>query len=460
MSHETSDSRKQLKMPTANTKARGRIQIAAIVVLGTILVWGVVSRTFVASLVESNPELTKYLAPSSPYFEIFRADRAHEQLQAKAVSNAGSQGSANDKSGDLPKYSATGSLVNESGNPVVELSASEIRRLATSALAGEPMLARGLSILGFIADANGQQDLADRFMKAAAQRSHREVSAVYWTFRRSFETKKFGDATSFGDALLRKKPQMMTVAAPILGRMAEDPDAVDFVTKLLARDPPWRRQFFATLKGNFTDARTPLKLMLGLNETSAPPTRDELNAYFNFLMGHGFHELAYSSWLQFLTPDQLAKAALVYNGSFEQPLSFGVPFDWNIPRQAGATVEIASRDDKDAQQALAVEFNGARAAFQPVWQITMLSAGQYTISGVSKGDIKGKRGLVWQLRCAGPSSALAGEGAMTFGSTSTWTPFEFTAAIPENNCRAQKIDIVVGVEVRIRNDGAWKNMVR
>ena len=38
--------------------------------------------------------------------------------------------------------------------------------------------------------------------------------------------------------------------------------------------------------------------------------------------------------------------------------------------------------------------------FQPVWQLLMLPEGRYKLKGEYKGEIAGRRGLVWRLACA------------------------------------------------------------
>jgi hypothetical protein len=259
--------------------------------------------------------------------------------------------------------------------------------------------------------------------------------------RASFLEHDYTAAARRADALLRTRPQVLPQVLPILARMAERPEARLELMRLLAGNPPWRAHFFALLPSGISDARTPLELLLSLENTPSPPTAGELRPYLNFLVGRRFYELAYYAWLQFLPAEQLNSAGLLFNGSFEITPS-GLPFDWVIAPGSSVIVDIASRSDEPGQHALYIEFGHGRVEFREVTQLLMLAPGTYRLTGRYKGEIAGRRGLRWRVACAG-TSVVIGESAMVTGVAATWRGFDLAFTVPAGDCRAQRLQLVL-----------------
>ena len=122
--------------------------------LAILLVWQVVSRSLVAYLANAAPEAALKLRPDDPRALLKLAER-HFQGHAP---NAGPPGS-------------DGRLV-----PV----SPEVQQWAELALAGDPLNAGALSLLGQLADRQGDQSRAERIMQAAARASVHEIVAAFW----------------------------------------------------------------------------------------------------------------------------------------------------------------------------------------------------------------------------------------------------------------------------------------
>ena len=205
---------------------------------------------------------------------------------------------------------------------------------------------------------------------------------------------------------------------------------------MLQGNPPWRSTFFSLLPSSITDARTPLYLLLALQETKNPPTAKELSQYIDFLIQKQFPEVAYYTWLQFLPPDQLTKVSPLYNASFEIEPS-GLPFDWVLTRGRGVTTEIVHRADRQGEHALLIEFSQGRVEFPGVTQLTLLAPGTYELKGKYKGLTVGRRGLAWRVTCVGKD--LLAQSENLSGDVSQWRELSLTFTVPEKGCRAQQV---------------------
>lgn len=314
------------------------------------------------------------------------------------------------------------------------------RRMATTALAHEPLNATALRVLGLIADRSDDKQSANVFMAAAARDSLRESVAHFWIVSESLRTQRFADAARHVDILMRTRPQLIAQLTPVLVAIAEKAPEDRMLVELLATNPPWRNPFFEALPKSITDARTPLNLLHRLKGTPAPPKQSEINPYLQFLIHHKFYDLAYYSWLQFLTPEHLALTGYLYNGTFRENPT-GAPFDWTLISGRGVTVNLLTKPDSANDRALYLEFGQGRVEMQPVSQNILLSPGEYVLSWQAKGHLIGRRGLVWRLTCGENGTPVAASSMMT-GPFTNWTSLLVTFSIPPQGCRMQQLQLL------------------
>jgi hypothetical protein len=388
-----------------------RLRAILFATLAMILVWVVTSRTLAAYLANATPEQAL----------IFRAH------QSTALLNLADQ-----KLGELDSTVGTdGRAQSSNSDPAVD---QHIRAMAESGVVDDPLNARGLRILGRLADRANDHTRSWQFMQTSARYSMNESFAVAWLVDKSFEKKDYAVTLHYADVLLRTRPQLINYIMPTLVKIAEDKDASGGLRKLLADNPPWRGQFFGALPGSVSDARTPLDLLLAVKESPNPPTADDLRGYLNFLVGHKFYALAYYGWLQFLPAEQLSGLGLLFNGGFETAPS-GLPFDWAIKPGTGVTIDIAPAPGREEGRALVIGFEQGRVDFGGITQLVMLAPGKYQFNGKYTGEISGQRGLKWRATCAG--GATIGESGMVAGRTPTWKNIEFSFVVPSADCPAQ-----------------------
>lgn len=323
--------------------------------------------------------------------------------------------------------------------PIAPANAATVRRWATAAVMNDPLNARALRILGQLAEADSDDANAARFMQAADNLSLHEPYASYWLMRHSAAASDYQSAIYYADVLLRTNPQSDIYVVPVLAEISADKAGAALLKTVLADNPPWRRQFIAALPNNATDVRIPLDLLLALRTSPVPPTNEDLAPYINFLIARKSYELAYYTWLQFLPPEQLRQAGLLFNGSFEAAPS-GLPFDWKITQGAGVTVEVVQRPDKSGQHALLVDFKYGRVDYHSVTELVMLAPGTYEFNGEYKGQLAGPRGMKWRVVCANNGTITSGgESQMIVGVMKDWKTVAFTFTVPDKDCAAQYV---------------------
>jgi hypothetical protein len=423
--------------------------------LAAVLVWQVISRSLVAYLADAAPQAALSLRSTDPTALLNLADKTLNVDHAGEETQAAGTTAEDEASGRIASFATSAAnLIKNNSNlestegpegsadrpepapvpgPAAE-AREQVRAWAESALLNDPLNARALRILGQLA---ADDETVEKLMQAAARGSLRESVAVFWLMQKSYERKDYATTINYADILLRTRPQYIIYIIPTLAELAENPDAARELKKFLAKNPPWRGQFFPALFNSISDARTPLDLFLGIKDTPTPPTAADVGGYLNFLIGHKFYELAHFTWRQFLPPDQQNSTGFLYNGSFENSPS-GMPFDWVIAPGTGVTIDIATRSDRDGQRALFMEFGHGRVEFRGVTQFIMLAPGTYRLKGQYKGQIKGRRGLAWGITCAADGKPL-GKSVMFTGGTPAWEDFEFAFTVPSEDCRGQHL---------------------
>ena len=441
-------------------RRRKALGLVALIGLCTFLAWLVITTSFAAFYAEFDPETALILNPKNSTALLNLAERSlNEVLKARleAAQSTNNGASANGRfeafselakkaQQDPAKTKPTDAPVAVAPIPPPVLTDAQrvklwsARGFADRALSSKPLNARALRILGQIADEMGDRVLAAKFMQVATRQSLHEPIASYWMLGWSVEHKDLDAALSYADALLRTQSAMPAFVVPFLGVVAATEGGMVRLKALLATNPPWRSVFFSVLPNAVRDLHIPLELLLSLKGSQHPPTTPELRAYLDPLISGKQYELAYYTWLQFLPEEQLGSVGLLFNGSFDIPLS-SLPFDWQLPSGSGVTTEIARRSDQNGRNVLRISFGEGRGNFAGISELIMLAAGTYRLEGSYRGDLVGRRGLVWRITCAEGGNQPIGLSQMFIGPKPTWTDFEFSFSVPVSGCRAQRLQL-------------------
>lgn len=467
------------------------MSVVLLAAVAVILTWQVVTRSLASYLARAAPETALVLRPDDPTALLNLADAKLSESQAKGeaaqsgqqAAEAGSDASAtNTRASDNLRLWAelasktaqkrpdqphspeepSGSTALTKALGLTEHTRELVVRWTERALVGDPLSARAVSILGQIAHGAADETAAAKFFRAAAQRSVRERVAVYWMMQKSHESRDYVAAIYHADTLLRTRSQASPYVMPFLVQMAESKEAAGELAKTLLANPPWRSNFLSLLAQSATDPRTTLELLLAIRKTSAPPTAGDLRNYVKALVGRKQHELAYYAWLEFLSPAELNSTGFLFNGSFEL-IPSGVPFDWVIGEGAGVTVDIAEHPDRYGQRALLIEFGYGRVQFPDVYQLTMLAPGPYRFKASYKGELLGKRGMVWRIACVDAPNTQIAESPMVTGVFPRWKEIDVAFAVPATDCRTQQVRLQLDARMaseQLVSGSMWYDDVR
>jgi hypothetical protein len=342
-------------------------------------------------------------------------------------------------------------LTNKSGEP------SSVEDLARRALVSHPLDSRALSLLGFVAEQNGDLARAEALMSLSAARSWRNFEPHVSLFAQAIRRGKFDEALLQADGLLRVRWQYAETIFPILAVFGVYPGALAALEGSLAANPPWRRGFLSQVANGGND-RLMTQLYQYLVHSSQPPTALEMKPYLDRLIQMGRFEEAYQAWRATSSRTE-APTRLPYNGNFEAPLD-GLPFNWVFDFVSRAEIQITAAPDRENSHALRVQFSGARAELGRVGQLLMLAPGTYQLELAAKASgLRTERGLVWQISCAESSTVLA-ETNLVSG-TAPWTDLNVKFSVPSSDCHAQWLKLIIPArtasETEIEGDVWFQN---
>jgi hypothetical protein len=436
-----------------------KYRLSVVVGLAVLLAWEVITRSLVAYLAYSSPDVAYWLRATPTVLlnladDKLNADAATKVVEPVLPSNIDhasqersyAKGMQTIEKLDTPIETQTSSsddaAANSSSGDLSEADYKQVESWAEQALREDPLNARALRILAQVAEHSSDYTRTEALMHGAAQRSLQESLTIFWMMRENYRNKNYAETMRYADILLRTRPQLSEHVFPLLVRMAENVSASDELKRALAQNPPWRTQFFGALPRNVTDARAPLELLLSLRNTATPPTDEERRSYLEALVQHGLYELAYYSWLQFLPPEQLSKTGRLFNGSFDAAPS-GLPFDWVFTKGAGVNFKFGTPSDQQGKRALLIEFGPGRVDFgSGLSQLVLLPPGTYRLEGKYKADLVSQRGLQWSMTCAGATDPV-GVSATMNGSGGTWKDIDLSFTIPPDQCPAQYVTLTL-----------------
>jgi tetratricopeptide (TPR) repeat protein len=325
------------------------------------------------------------------------------------------------------------------------------REWAQRALRSNPLNARALTLLGLVAERKDDRKSAETLMRISAARTWGDLTTAAWLLTHEVRRGDYAHALPYADAMLRIEFESQKARLfPVLSGFTTNDTSLKALTAFLATSPPWRAWFLSELSLRLANQARLVELYAALNETTNPPTNEELRPYLDRLVKDRKFEQAHQIWRETLSPAQRANETFPFNGDFDIPVD-GLPFNWRLKAISGAGIQIVPIDG-GKKRALLVEFSGARVRFANVKQLMLLPAGDYLFRGRVKTEtLLTSRGIWWHIFCASNAAESLANTQLVSG-TMPWTDFEVKFQVPATDCKAQWLQL----ELPARIDSEWK----
>jgi hypothetical protein len=333
---------------------------------------------------------------------------------------------------------------------------------AERAIAADPLEAHAIALIALSLNAEGETHQVRPLMLRAATRSRRDLPVQGWLFNDALNRGDYSGALQYADALLRVSLDLRNEVISNLKSFIGVPEGRAAILARLAQAPPWRSSMLQAITTSNAPPDMIFALLSDLAQTPNPPTNDEIRPFLNHLVQQGDYPLAYVMWVQFLPKEQRELVRYAFNGDFEFPLS-QQPFDWVLPGNNGADLEVVDSGDTTHGRVLHVAFANKRAQPRLAAKTMMLPSGPYKLSAsVRTAELDNERGLVWRVYCLSKDRQVIAETPHVKG-TIPWQDFSLDFDVPTENCTTQllqlEIDAKSSLDTQISGEAWYDNFL-
>ena len=329
---------------------------------------------------------------------------------------------------------------------------------ARAALAAAPLGGGGYRILGQLAVDESAAARAEQMMSLAVAHDPRDGVARLWLAQQAISNNDAVAAIAHFDRLLRIAPEAQAMIFQVLALLATIPAAVPALADILAQRPPWRTGWLLYLASTAI-APAVLEQTFSTLRRRGGLEPEETAAFIGRLVADRRWDEAFLAWAESLSPAQLARLHVPFNGDFELPAA-APPFDWLIEHDDGVDARVQALAE-DRGHALRVEMHGRRSSLS-VRQLLRLQPGEYSLQWRSRYDgLDTPRGLRWVVDCAEKSGPRLAASTSKSG-TSPWTEESLAFAVP-SRCPAQWLRLELDARIAAETYGfgtAWFDDLR
>ncbi|RDV01481.1 hypothetical protein DXH95_14395 [Sphingorhabdus pulchriflava] len=309
----------------------------------------------------------------------------------------------------------------------------EVELLARRALENQAINAKALRVLGYVADAKGDTETAEKYVRMAAKLSRREPGAQLWLIEASARKGDVALTLIHYDIALRTKPDTQTILFPRLVNAIEDREIRTALKPYIRAENGWASGFlyFANVNSKNLPALVDLIVETG-GLVDAENAKSQELGLLSRLVAESFFADARRLYLQMPGAKQARLASAAFDVS-DRDARFG-PMGWQLLEDPDAGGNFTGNVG-DIQTMLSLFANSATT--RPVaTKLLYLKPGNYLFSTRLANLDRGDGGFLrWQLRCPG----IGGAPAWTIDSINASLRAELL--VPAN-CPVQFLDLI------------------
>lgn len=310
---------------------------------------------------------------------------------------------------------------------------SEVELLARRALEHQAINAKALRVLGYMADAKGDTETAEKYIRMAARLSRREPGAQLWLVEASARRGDVAQTLIHYDIALRTKPDTQTILFPRLLTAIEDREIRVALKPYIRADNGWAKDFLRFANSNSKNLPVLVDLIVetgGLAEVESAKGQ-ELDLLWRLVAENLFSE-ARRLYLLKLN----GRIELLTDAKFDvtdRDVRFG-PMNWQLidDPEAGS---FFTRKENERPPLLSIFANSATTR-SVARKLLYLKPGDYMFSAQLSNLNRGNGGFLrWQLRCPAIPTAPV------WSIDSTQMSLRSSFVIPAN-CPVQFLDLI------------------
>ncbi len=317
--------------------------------------------------------------------------------------------------------------------PPTKDSANFIQVKAGLALGQSPVARDALGLVAMGHAQTGDSESARSIAKVSMINGNRDQLANLLLLSIAVEDGNADQIAARADIAMRAKIALDPAIGDGIGVELANPQVASKMVSMMAKDPPWRVPLLHHLGADPQFANASWALISGLDETSRPPSVDEVAPYFWLTARNLPTQVARAQWMQ-LFGRKIRSAQNAINDSGFDGNAGVPPFAWYLPVDDQISTRIGF--DANGQSALLAEFGGEKPSLVTT-QLLSLPSGTGQISfEAALGFGSTKQLLDMTLTCV-PSNAPIAKLTVTLPEDRK--AFGVSYSIP-SGCEGQQLD--------------------